>query len=102
MILGFDAKRFFHNKTGLGNYSRDLIRILAQYHPENSYLLYNPKPKKIDRIPIDGKIVIEHLPDSKKDKKLSSLWRLFSICSQINKDKVKITFYLFLNRVNVQ
>ena len=90
MILGFDAKRFFHNKTGLGNYSRDLIRILAQYHPENSYLLYNPKPKKIDRIPVDGKIIIEHLPESKKDKKLSSLWRLFSISTQIKKDKVDL------------
>ena len=44
MILGFDAKRFFHNKTGLGNYSRDLIRILAQYNSENNYLLKN-KPK---------------------------------------------------------
>lgn len=90
MILGFDAKRFFHNKTGLGNYSRDLIRILAQYYPENSYLLYNPKPKKIDRIPIDGKIIIEHLPQTKKDRKLSSLWRLFSVCSQIKKGKVEI------------
>jgi glycosyltransferase involved in cell wall biosynthesis len=90
MILGFDAKRFFHNKTGLGNYSRDLIRILAQYYPENSYLLYNPKPKKIDRISIDGKIIIEHLPQTKKDRKLSSLWRLFSVCSQIKKDKVEI------------
>ncbi len=90
MILGFDAKRFFHNKTGLGNYSRDLIRILVQYHPENSYLLYNPKPKKIDRIPVDGKIIIEHLPESKKDKKLSSLWRLFSISTQIKKDKVDL------------
>lgn len=90
MILGFDAKRFFHNKTGLGNYSRDLIRILAQYYPENSYLLYNPKPKKIDRILIDGKIIIEHLPQTKKDRKLSSLWRLFSVCSQIKKDKVEI------------
>jgi glycosyltransferase involved in cell wall biosynthesis len=90
MILGFDAKRFFHNKTGLGNYSRDLIRILAHYHPENSYLLYNPKPKKIDRIPIDGKIIIENLPETKKDKKLFSLWRLFSICSQIKKDKVEL------------
>ena len=90
MILGFDAKRFFHNKTGLGNYSRDLIRILAQYYPENSYLLYNPKPKKIDRIPIDRKIIIEHLPETKKDRKLSSLWRLFSVCTQIKKDKVEI------------
>ena len=90
MILGFDAKRFFHNKTGLGNYSRDLIRILVQYHPENSYLLYNPKPKKIDRIPVDGKIIIEHLPESTKDKKKSSLWRLFSISTQIKKDKVDL------------
>ena len=90
MILGFDAKRFFHNKTGLGNYSRDLIRILAQYHPENSYLLYNPKPKKIDRIPIDGKIIIENLPETKKDRTLSLLWRLFSVCSQIKKDKVDL------------
>jgi glycosyltransferase involved in cell wall biosynthesis len=90
MILGFDAKRFFHNKTGLGNYSRDLIRILAHYHPENSYLLYNPKPKKIDRIPIDGKIIIENLPETKKDRTLSSLWRLFSVCSQIKKDKVDL------------
>ena len=90
MILGFDAKRFFHNKTGLGNYSRDLIRILAHYHPENSYLLYNPKPKKIDRIPIDGKIIIENLPETKKDRTLSLLWRLFSVCSQIKKDKVDL------------
>ena len=90
MIIGFDAKRFFHNKTGLGNYSRDLIRILAQYHPENTYLLYNPKPKKIDRISIDGKIIVEHLPETKNNKKLSSLWRLFSVSSQIKKDKVEI------------
>lgn len=90
MILGFDAKRFFHNKTGLGNYSRDLIRILAQYNSENNYLLYNPKPKKIDRIPIDGKIIIERLPENKKDRKLSSLWRLFSVSSQIKKDKVEL------------
>ncbi len=90
MILGFDAKRFFHNKTGLGNYSRDLIRILAQYNSENNYLLYNPKPKKIDRIPIDGKIIIERLPENKKDRKLSSLWRLFSVSTQIKKDKVEL------------
>ena len=90
MILGFDAKRFFHNKTGLGNYSRDLIRVLTQYNSENNYLLYNPKPKKIDQIPIDGKIIIERLPENKKDRKLSSLWRLFSVCSQIKKDKVEL------------
>jgi hypothetical protein len=45
MNIGFDAKRAFSNKTGLGNYARDLIRIVNIIRPENNYFLYNPKPK---------------------------------------------------------
>ncbi|AKK74206.1 glycosyl transferase family 1 [Chryseobacterium gallinarum] len=41
MKIAFDAKRFFHNTSGLGNYSRDLVRILSEYAPENEYLLLN-------------------------------------------------------------
>lgn len=41
MRIAFDAKRFFHNTSGLGNYSRDLVRILSQYEPDNEYLLFN-------------------------------------------------------------
>lgn len=41
MKIAFDAKRFFHNASGLGNYSRDLVRMLARYFPENEYLLLN-------------------------------------------------------------
>lgn len=41
MIIAYDAKRFFHNTSGLGNYSRDLVRILATHYPENQYLLLN-------------------------------------------------------------
>lgn len=41
MKIAFDAKRFFNNTSGLGNYSRDLVRILAKYFPENEYLLLN-------------------------------------------------------------
>jgi hypothetical protein len=37
MNIGFEAKKSFHNKTGLGNYSRDLIRILSQYSANNKY-----------------------------------------------------------------
>ena len=39
MKLAYDAKRFFHNTSGLGNYSRDLIRILAKSKEPNTYLL---------------------------------------------------------------
>jgi glycosyltransferase involved in cell wall biosynthesis len=44
MRVGFDAKRAFHNATGLGNYARDVLRVLCQHAPGNAYLAYNPAP----------------------------------------------------------
>lgn len=49
MILGFDAKRYFHNRTGLGNYSRTLLQNLHRFYPENEYHLYTPKIKSADQ-----------------------------------------------------
>ena len=43
MKIGFDAKRAFHNNTGLGNYSRFVIEALLKYFPENEYIAYSPK-----------------------------------------------------------
>lgn len=43
MNIGFEAKRFFSNYTGLGNYSRFIIDALSQFQPEHQYLLYSPK-----------------------------------------------------------
>lgn len=43
MHLGFDAKRLFNNFTGLGNYSRTLLRNLAERAPEHSYYLFSPR-----------------------------------------------------------
>lgn len=40
--IGFDAKRLFHNDTGLGNYSRTLVRNLATLYPEHEYHLFTP------------------------------------------------------------
>lgn len=54
MKIAFDAKRFFHNTSGLGNYSRDLVRILSEYEPDNEYLLLNKN--KSER----GKEILEH------------------------------------------
>ena len=39
--IGFDAKRYFHNRTGLGNYSRWLINGLS-LHQELESHLYTP------------------------------------------------------------
>lgn len=42
MKIGFDAKRAFLNKAGLGNYSRNTLVSLQKYYPENQYLLFTP------------------------------------------------------------
>ena len=74
MNIGFDAKRAFHNTTGLGNYSRTLITGLAQFYPQHQYFLFNPKPsKKFPKPPFEN--VHEVLPASFLSKTFSSLWR---------------------------
>jgi glycosyltransferase involved in cell wall biosynthesis len=74
MNIGFDAKRAFHNTTGLGNYSRTLITGLAQFYPQHQYFLFNPKPsKKFPKPPFEN--VHEVLPGGFVSKKFSSLWR---------------------------
>lgn len=56
MKIAYDAKRFFSNASGLGNYSRDLVRILAAHYPQHRYLLLNGD--KTDR----GRDILEQEP----------------------------------------
>lgn len=45
MRLAFDAKRVYHNFTGLGNYSRTLLRDLSNRLPESAFYLLAPSIK---------------------------------------------------------
>jgi glycosyltransferase involved in cell wall biosynthesis len=42
--IGFDAKRALRNRTGLGNYSRNLLRGLHASQPELDLHLYSSRP----------------------------------------------------------
>lgn len=88
MNLGFEAKRFFHNNTGLGNYSRDLVRILSQQYPQNKYFLYNPKPAKTSN-PLIGGVVIEKKP-TKFYAFFKNYWRQKAIVTDLCKDKIEL------------
>lgn len=82
MNIGFDAKRIFHNTTGLGNYGRDLIRILNTSFPKNTFFLYNPKPRKVDRFQLTDQ-TIEVQPKGFFWKKFSSIWRQGPMVKQL-------------------
>lgn len=66
MKIAFDAKRFFQNTSGLGNYSRDLVRILSHYFPENEYLLLNKNKSERGSEILEQKNV--HFIESSKGK----------------------------------
>lgn len=88
MKIGFDAKRAFHNFRGLGNYSRDLIRIL-QEKTDNELVLFNPKKSKKQVIKPTAHTK-EIIPTSFLGKKLKALWRLFSISSLAKQQRLDI------------
>ncbi|MDH3649509.1 MAG: glycosyltransferase family 4 protein [Saprospiraceae bacterium] len=46
MRVGFDAKRLFFNDTGLGVYSRLLVRQLATKYPSHQYILFSANAQK--------------------------------------------------------
>ena len=46
LVIAFDAKRLFNNFTGLGNYSRTLLKNLEHFYPQNEYHLFTPKITK--------------------------------------------------------
>jgi glycosyltransferase involved in cell wall biosynthesis len=44
--IGFDAKRAFHNLTGLGNYSRSVIKSVSNTQPTSQLYLFTTSIKK--------------------------------------------------------
>ncbi len=90
MNIGFEAKRVFHNKTGLGNYSRDLVRILSKYFPEYNYFLYNPKTAKESLFVPNETNVFEKKPLTSFYKKFKNLWRQKGVVSDLVKDNIQL------------
>lgn len=81
MNIGFDAKRAFHNHTGLGNYSRTLIESLSNYFPDEHYFLFNPK--KSDLFKFNTQHVHEVNPEGLLNSLFPSYWRSKGMIPQI-------------------
>ena len=92
MNIGFDAKRAAQNRTGLGNYSRFVIRILSEKFAGNQFHLYTPKPHRmpyLQEIPTLKHLFL-HFPPQGIWSRLRSLWRVWGISKDIQKDGIQI------------
>lgn len=92
MIIGFDGKRAIENNTGLGNYSRLLVEVLAKKHPDNKYLLYAPRLKENPRLRrlLELTNIDIMTPSSAWYRSFGSAWRSAGVTSCLSRDGVDL------------
>ncbi|MBP3227546.1 MAG: glycosyltransferase family 4 protein [Bacteroidaceae bacterium] len=89
MKVGFDAKRAFQNRTGLGNYSRYLIESLCQHFPNHDYVAYAPRPTDEARM----QALLERFPQLSAvfpEGGWPALWRIKGIAKDLVRDGVDV------------
>ncbi|MEO3404457.1 glycosyltransferase family 1 protein [Mucilaginibacter sp. CAU 1740] len=89
MKIGYDAKRAFYNNTGLGNYSRWLIKGIASVNSANALYLYTPKAKANPRLNfiVDFPNIRTVTP---KSKWFTSWWRSKGIVKDLLRDGIEL------------
>ena len=90
MKIAYDAKRIFHNNTGLGNYGRDIVRILDNHLLEKHFYLFNTKKSKLESLVSSENTTIVY-PKGIFWKFFPTLWRLFGQWKQIQ--SLDVSFY---------
>ena len=85
MKIGFDAKRAFSNKTGLGNYSRFILSQMLSLGSRFEIIAFKPKSNSLlfPGFPT-------HQIESSKIKLFGSFWRSFLMAFSFNKYQIKL------------
>lgn len=89
MRIGFDAKRAFYNKSGLGSYSRNLIQGLIEKYPENQYVLYTPG-LSFDLFDPNHPSITVKGPERMLHRIFRFYWRSFYLSRQLPRDAIQI------------
>ena len=86
LTIAFDGKRASNNRTGLGNYSRHIIALLAKYFPENRYIIFLTNENKNQQLKeiLDQNPNMETVLPKGLWKKIASLWRVFGIKNELS------------------
>ncbi|MEO5892503.1 MAG: glycosyltransferase family 1 protein [Ferruginibacter sp.] len=82
MNIGYDGKRAFQNKTGLGNYIRSLIAVLTGHYPQHHYTLFSPTQTDLFD-PGTFNNVHAIFPETFAGKKFPGWWRRNRIVREI-------------------
>ncbi len=89
MRTGYDAKRAFHNLSGLGNYSRNIITLMSRYYPSDEYYLYTPGIRENTGQFLPSGAILR-TPETFLSKKFGSVWRSVCLAKSLQKDRIDI------------
>ncbi len=89
MRIGYEAKRAFLNTTGLGNYSRGVIRMMALGYPDNEYHLYTPKVKPNKAFEYLSALSGVEI-STPKSGLFTSLWRTKGVVADLKRDGIEL------------
>jgi glycosyltransferase involved in cell wall biosynthesis len=87
MKIGFDGKRAAQNFTGLGNYSRYMLKILAEYYPGNQYSVFVPAPAEKPLSLLEYPSIHFQHP---KSLFFNFFWRSRGIVKDLKKEKIDL------------
>jgi glycosyltransferase involved in cell wall biosynthesis len=89
MRIGFDAKRAFNNRSGLGNYSRSTIRLLSEQQPGNDYFLFTPEidPEIEFSLLNNMNLVTNPLPFKRYS---GAIWRTLALVNTLKRNGVEL------------
>ncbi len=90
MTIGFDAKRAFQNRTGLGNYSRMVITALATQHPEVDIVLFTPRREGDFANHFDSFPQVRIVEPNGLWRLMPSLWRTLALGSACRCNNVEL------------
>jgi glycosyltransferase involved in cell wall biosynthesis len=90
MRIGFDAKRAFFNRSGLGNYSRDTIHSLFQHFPGNDFFLYTPSTKNALSWKYDNPNLYICTSSKRIGKIGQAYWRSFLLNKRLQSDGIDL------------
>ncbi len=86
MRIGYDAKRAFNNKSGLGNYSRNLIKSIVKLSPADDYFLFNTEDSRYklqDFLEKKSNIHVSQ-PNGFWAREFTGWWRSYGITKDAN------------------
>ncbi len=86
--IGYDAKRYFLNKTGLGNYARTLVQGLNENNNLIEIHLYTPEIGSVNAL--DTQLLYVHQPKSFLGRMFKKNWRNKGVVKDLIADNIVI------------